>query len=215
MGLAHPDGHPWTRRCRGCGPYPLARPFAFMKVTLHPSIKSITGTLDDWVYRRVGDQIVVAGRPGPSTKPETEPQRAGRQRFAAAVAYAKTVLADPYQREAYAELARRHGRRADKLLTSDYLTPPEIRRIGLEDYTGQPGGQIRILAMDDIEVVSVEVAIATTAGAELERGPCVNLHGVWCYTATSLAPAGAALQITVSAQDRPGNTTRSAVVFPG
>src|SRR4051812_25051123 len=130
-----------------------------MKVKLHPHIQGLSGTFDDWVYRQVGDQVFVSPKPDPREHPASETQIGTRTRFREAVAYAKKVLADPCQNEVYAELARLRGRRADKLLTSDYLTPPEIRRIDLSSFHGKAGNRIRVIAFDDIEVVGVSVRI--------------------------------------------------------
>lgn len=186
-----------------------------MKATLHPSIKSLSGSLDGWTYRRVGEQVIVAGRPDAGPRVFTGAQVGAQRRFADAVAYAKSVLADPLQREAYAELAKQRGRRADKLLTGDYLTPPEIRRIDASGYRGQPGDAVRIMAWDDIEVVSVDVTLQTAAGVVLEQGSARSVHGVWLYAATTAAPVNERISISVTAKDRPGNATAATIVAGG
>lgn len=187
----------------GGGPLPLPR----MKVTLNRSIESLSGKLDDWVYRRVGDQVIVAARADPTTKKASTKQQAGRQRFADARAYAKEVMADPRKREIYVRLGQLAGRQPDKLLTSDFLTPPEITQVDLSDYRGQAGDPIYVFAFDDIEVVSVEVALQNAAGAAWETGAAGADHGVWCYRPRAAAPAGERISVVVTARDRPGNAT--------
>lgn len=169
--------------------------------------------MDDVIYRQVGDQVIMQGRPESRTRAWTPTQVAQRERFAQAVEYARKVLQDPWQREVYAELAKERGRRADKLVTSDFLTPPEVRRVDLTAYRGQPGGTIRIIAVDDIEVVDVRVTIQSSAGAVLEQGAARKVHGVWLYTATVAAPAGERLTVAATARDRPGNETTGTAVY--
>ncbi len=185
-----------------------------MKVTLNRSLQGLSGTLDDWTYRTVNGQVVVSGRAEPKPREPSPGQLAQRKKFAYAMAYAHEVLADPCQREVYLELAKRQNRRADKLVTSDYLTPPEVRRIDVSDYHGQPGGLIRVIAVDDVEVVSVAVTIQSADGAVVEQGPATRVHGVWRYVATAAAPAGARLGIVAVAEDRPGNRTRGELAYP-
>lgn len=184
-----------------------------MKLELHPAFKSVSGMMDDVMYRQVGGQVIMQGAPRQWRDAKTPAQVARRERFAAAVRYAQAVLADPYQREHYNELAKERGRRADKLLTSDFLTPPEVRRIDLSAYRGQPGDLIRIIAVDDVEVVSVDVALHTAAGALLEQGPARKVHGVWLYATTTAAPVGERLTCTATAQDRPGNMATGTAVY--
>jgi hypothetical protein len=185
-----------------------------MKLELHPAFKSVSGLMDDVMYRQLGGQIIMQGAPRQRRDAKTPAQLARRERFAAAIRYAQTVLADPYQREHYTDLAKERGRRADKLLTSDFLTSPEVRRIDLAAYHGRPGDLIRIIAVDDIEVVSVDIALHTAAGALLEQGSARKIHGVWLYTATAAAPAGERVTCTVTARDRPGNETTGTAVYP-
>ena len=186
-----------------------------MKLVLNSSIQKLTGTMDGWVYRQRDGQTVVSRRPRRSgPQEESAAQSRQRDRFAEAIAYARRVLADPLQRQWYTEFARARGRRADKVLVSDYLTAPEIRQVDLTGYHGQPGDLIRAMAEDDIEVVEVKVTIATSAGEKLEEGLAARVHGIWQYVATTAAAAGADLRITLAAKDRPGNVTAAAVTYP-
>lgn len=181
---------------------------------LNQALGSLSGKLDGWVYRQVKGKTVVAGAPNPEVPAEpSQAQLAQRKRFTAAQAYMKQVLADPCQREAYEAMARALGRRADKLVAGDFLNPPVVDRIDLSGYHGQPGDLIRVLATDDVEVVSVEVVLKTAAGAVLERGPATKLHGVWRYAATLPAPAGQRITIHATAKDRPGHDGRGEVPY--
>lgn len=182
---------------------------------LNGAFDTLSGTVDGWVYRRVHDRLVVARTPEPSDKPPTAGQRRARLRFAAAQEYMKRVLADPLQAEAYAVLAKALKRRADKIVAGDFLNPPEVQRIDLSGYHGLPGDGLAILAIDDVEVVSVEVVVTTAAGAVLERGAAAKVHGVWRYTVASALPPGDRVTITAIAKDRPGHEGTATVEYHG
>jgi len=99
-------------------------------------------------------------------------------------------------------------------VTSDYLTPPEVRRIDLSGYRGQPGDFVRVIAVDDVEVVSVGVSIQSANGTVLEQGAARKIHGVWRYTATQAMPVDETMNITATAVDRPGNEASASVAYP-
>lgn len=186
------------------------------KVTLHPAFRTLSGTQGGLVYRNVGGQTVIARRPDQPTRKRkpSAAQLAQRERFAAAGRYARSVLADPYQRREYERLAAASHRRIDKLVESDFLTPPVVEEINLAEYTGGSGDVIRVFATDDVEVVSVDVALHTAAGARLEAGRAVKIHGVWVYTTTTAAPSQQRLIISATAKDRPGHEGVSAASYP-
>lgn len=167
------------------------------------------------VFRRVRGKTIIAQRPDIQPRKSSAAQQAQRERFALAREYAKQVLADPWQRQAYDQQAKRRNRRTDLLVVSDFLTPPVVELIDVSGFHRTAGGTIRILAEDDVEVVSVEVTIQTASGTLLERGFAVPVHGVWCYRNTTGAPAGESLTVTATARDRPGHAGVKSVTVPG
>ena len=184
------------------------------QVTPHPLLTSLSGKSGGLVFRQLRGRVVVAQAPAPSEAARSAEQVRRQDLFRDARRYAKTVLADPYQKKAYEARARAAGRRADLLLTADYLNPPEIQLVDASAYHGTPGDVIRVLATDDLEVASVEVSIATSAGVLVERGAASCVHDVWLYTAGTAAPDGEALTITAVAKDRPGNQTAARTAWP-
>ena len=186
--------------------YPMA------KAQLNPAFDGISGRSGGIVYRRLRGETILARRPEPRARAASPAQAAQRQRFAEAVQYAREVLSDPWQRRMYEQLAQERNRRADKLVAADFLTPPVVEEIDVSGYQRRPGGIVRVLATDDIEVVAVEVAIQTADGSSVEHGPAVRIHGVWCYRTTAVPAANLALTITATAQDRPGHTGTLTVV---
>jgi hypothetical protein len=178
----------------------------------------LSGRIDDFVYRQTLHGVVVARRPRPrvsTRKPKKSAAQATQQeRFRCANLYAHHVLEDPLARRAYERLAKERQRRFDRLVVADYLTPPEIEHIELGGYHGRAREMIRVLAWDDVEVVSVQVQIHTTGGMLVEAGEARPVHGVWTYTATVDAPANDHLVITIAARDRPDNAVTQKVVYP-
>jgi hypothetical protein len=65
----------------------------------------------------------------------------------------------PEMLELYEAEARGKSMSAYNAALKDYLSEPEVFEIDTSDYSGMSGGQIRILAVDDVVVRSVEVAI--------------------------------------------------------
>jgi hypothetical protein len=175
------------------------------EVTFNPMIAGVAGKTGRLVFRRRGAKIFADRAPEASSVEPTGQQLAQRDRFAAAQAYRREVLADPSQQRVYMALGKQLGRRYDKIVESDFLTPPEVEHIELADYHGRAGDVIRVIAIDDVEVVSVHVALTTGNGAVLEQGPAAKVHGVWVYTATTAKPEGEKLTITATAKDRPGH----------
>lgn len=165
------------------------------------------------VFRRGRGHIIISRKPDMPQRAGSAAQDAQRARFAAATAYARGVLADPWQRRLYERLAAAQNRRVDKLVMSDFLTAPTIEEIDVSDYRRQPGGRVRVIATDDIEVVGVEIAIRTAAGVLLEAGPAARMHGGWCYLAT--APTAEPVVITAVARDRPGNQAERTAAVVG
>ena len=174
------------------------------KATLNAVVGGISGKSGGFVFRQMGGETFISQSPSVRPGKASRAQQAQRDRFKQATWYARRVLSDPCQLEAYHALGNQLKRRADKMVTSDFLTPPVVDRIDVSKYQGRVGDVIRVLATDDVEVVAVDVTVQ--AGDTLiERGPAAKVHGVWCYTATVSAPAGVALTVTASAKDRPGN----------
>ena len=182
-----------------------------MKVELSSTLQGLSGLHGDIVFRRLKGQTIIAQRPERKERPPTAAQAAHRARFRSAVNYAATILEDRCQRLVYEGLARQTGRRADKILTSDFLTPPVVELIDIEDYGGRVGDVIRVMATDDVEVVSVQVSIHTGSGEVLEQGAAIKQQGVWRYTATVAAPESGKLAVIAVATDRPGHEGRGAV----
>lgn len=184
-------------------------------VELSPAFTRLSGRSGNLVYRQTNGTTVLASLPSlPKRRRASAAQLQQRERFSQARFYAHTVLADAWQRRLYEQLAKARSQRAEQLAMRDFLTPPTVDEIDASTYQRRAGGLIRVLASDDIEVVSVEVAIHTAAGVLVERGPAECDHGVWRYRTAQSAPSDADLMLTATAQDRPGHPGSAALRLP-
>jgi len=169
---------------------------------------TLHGKLGGLVFRRCGDKIIVTRLPKIRSRTPTPSEVAHRERFKLAAAYGSSVRADPAAKAIYLATARERQISLTALCVADYLKRPVVEDIDLSQYTGQPGGTIRITAKDNFEVVGVEVAITTENGQLLEHGSATYdlITRTWVYKASASAP-GSRVSIEVTASDRPGNKT--------
>ena len=111
----------------------------------------------------------------------------------------------------YAGLLR-HDHDLHHVAVRDFLRPPNVRDINVSGYTGKPGEDIVIRAVDDCEVVSVHIALAND-GVLVEEGEAVR-HPynatLWRYTTTEENEIPGTV-IEAQASDRPGNVTAGRV----
>jgi hypothetical protein len=177
-----------------------------MRAEINPNLAAIRGKMGPWVYRQLDGQTVISAQPKRQKRKPSDLQSDQRESMEGANRYAKRILDDPWRRRAYQDLARRLGRRYDRLPVSDFMNPPRVEEIDVSAYKGQVGDLVTIWAVDDVEVVSVELIIRDAAGVTIESGPAYDDHGVWRYAAKVAVPAGSAVRITAIAKDRPGHT---------
>jgi len=175
------------------------------KVTLNSALQGIRGRIDNWVYRRFGDRMVIARRPEFNGEPSAG-QLAVREKFRAAAAYARGALADPVTQALYQPAAKSRGVSTFAFVMGDFLNSPEVRSIDTGGYRGQVGDPIVISAMDDFEVVSVSVVLRDAADAVIEQSSAALVGGRWAYLATQAVAGGSSVTIEATAKDHAGNT---------
>lgn len=92
------------------------------KIRLDPLFAEISGTLGGFVFKRSRKgEAIVARRPGKSNARPSEAQKAQRERFKLANAYAKAALANPDVRALYEERAAEERQSAYALARTDYF----------------------------------------------------------------------------------------------
>jgi hypothetical protein len=92
------------------------------KVNLSPLITGIKGRLGDVVFRvSQSGETFVTRSPDMSAVEWSPAQQDHRQRFKAAIAYAKAAMADPDARAVYEKQAAEGNRRPFQMAVSDYF----------------------------------------------------------------------------------------------
>ena len=159
--------------------------------------KSLNNVLTAGLSGRIGKQLVFSQRDGctivskfPNRKnPQTATQIVQRKKFVAAAAYAQQALKDPSLKQAYTEEAKKRS------ILSPYNT-------------GTAAGQkIEVEVTNSFKVVSLKVKITSASNSLLEEGAATLDKGKWVYTTTALNATLSGSKITVTATDRPGNST--------
>ena len=180
------------------------------KIKLNPMFAEVSGTMGGLVFKKSKrGEAIVASRPRKSSAAPSEAQKAQRQRFADAVAYAHHALKDEELAAVYRLAGMEKGLTAFNAAVTDFLNKPSIQGIDLSDYGGQPGQAISFWTKDDTAVVSARVTVMDSDGRTLESGDAVESEsgtGAWVYTATGSIPPGTRVEVWVVATDRPGNT---------
>jgi hypothetical protein len=90
------------------------------KVTLDAPFRSITGKIGKLSYRWMHGQQTVMKTPDMSRVKWSEAQKANRERFAEAIAYAKQAMANPKLRAHYEKLGKKADRQPFRVAVSDY-----------------------------------------------------------------------------------------------
>jgi hypothetical protein len=177
-----------------------------MKVINNALLEGVSGRISDVVFRQRFGKTIISKMPDYSNPPPSSARQISiRLQFKDAVAYAKTVMADPVLKMLYGKKAK-NGRSAFNLAIADFCKPPVIDNIDTGNYHGRPGSSIRIVATDDFRVMSVAVKIEKQ-GSLLEEGAAIpsgdGLH--WLYNVTVTNGSVTGNNITVTAIDQPGH----------
>ena len=167
-----------------------------------------------FAYRQRGGETIVA-TPPVRTAPPTPKQIQQQTKFTQAAAYAKNALLDPTLKEAYTlEAKKRQNVSPYNMAMTDYLRPPQITNVDHSAYTGDTSDQkIIIEVADAFKVVSVKVKITAANNSTLEEGTATLVKGKWEYTTTATNATLTDSKITLTATDRPGNTTTKEITL--
>ena len=97
------------------------------KAKLDPLFIGISGTLGDFVFRRSKrGEVIISRRPRKSNAEPSPAQKAQRERFKLANAYANAALADPDLRAIYEERAAKEQKSAFSLARTDYFDGKDL-----------------------------------------------------------------------------------------
>ena len=167
-----------------------------------------------FVYRQRGGETIVA-TPPVRTAPPSQKQIQQQEKFARAATYARNALLDPTLKADYtAEAKKRQNVSPYNMAMTDFLRPPQITNVDHSAYTGDTSDQkIIIEVADAFKVVSVKVKITAANSSTLEEGNATLVNGKWQYTTTATNDTLTGTKITLTATDRPGNTTTKEVTL--
>ena len=180
------------------------------EVDLNPTVDGYRGSIGRLVFRKYKGRTIVGKKPV-RTREQSLEELARQERFKEAVAYAKSVLADPAAREFYQPIALHRDISVYNAALGDFLKLPAIKPLNLANYKGQVGDTIAIRAIDDIGLADLEVSIVAQDGTPIEHGKAVESgerSGKWTYTATAQVALGADVFIEVKGIDHAGNETK-------
>jgi hypothetical protein len=92
------------------------------KIKLSPMLQEVRGRLGDYVFRRTHTgEVILSKVPDMSKVKWSKAQKAHRQRFKKAVAYARAAIAEPKLRAVYEKMAIKMGKRLFDMAVSDYF----------------------------------------------------------------------------------------------
>ena len=92
-----------------------------VKVRLHAPVKSMSGKMGIYTYRVMYGKQTLMKTPDMSKVKWSEAQKASRERFAEAIAYARQAMADPKIRAQYEKLGKKANRQPFRVAVSDFL----------------------------------------------------------------------------------------------
>lgn len=188
------------------------------KIEQIPILGRMSGRVGDLVVRRYRDKYVVAAMPR-IHKPRSEKQKAQSERFADAMDWAKDATRDFPTKELYDQAVADLDRASNTVAVSDYLRPPVINKVNLNNYRGQQGAHLTIHVKNVIPVEKVRVSIHDAKGQMLGTGLAQMGPGdVWTYTikqdvAQTEGPSSM-VTVVITAIDHPGNEVEQRVELP-
>jgi hypothetical protein len=178
------------------------------EANLNPTVDGYRGSIGRLVFKRYKGRTIVAKKPVRTKEPGPE-ELARREHFQEAVAYAKSVMADPAARAVYEPIALQRDRSVYMVALRDYLKRPTIKPLDLSGYTGQVDDVIVIKATDDIGLTRMHVSISSQ-GTLVEHGDAVetSIPGKWTYTATASVSPASEVSIEVVGVDHALNAAK-------
>ena len=98
------------------------------KVILHPTVRGLSGKMGDVVFRynKKTRKTSISKKPDMTKVKWSKAQKANRQRFKLAIAYAKAALAEPKVRVKYERRAKKQGKRPWDVALSDYFQGKDL-----------------------------------------------------------------------------------------
>jgi hypothetical protein len=176
-------------------------------VELNPTVDGYRGSIGRLVFKKYKGRTIVGKKPV-RTKEQSQAELARQENFREAVAYAKSVIANPVASEFYKPIAFQRDISVYNCALGDFLKVPTIKPLDLDSYKGRIGDVIKIRAVDDTGFADLNVEIVAQDGTPIESGLAVEegeRSGKWIYTATKAVALGSEIFIEVKGCDHAGN----------
>jgi hypothetical protein len=179
------------------------------KIDLNALVNGMRGKIGNAVLRRLGSRTLISSKPKARTSEPSVKEKAHRDLFKRAAAYAKAKMADPAAKAAYQQVASRKESNAFAIALRDFLKPPTVDAVRTDAYAGKINDGIFVKATDDFKVVAVKVTITLPTGALLESGAAVLDASTleWKYAVTKANTTLVGTKVKAVASDQPGNET--------
>jgi hypothetical protein len=157
------------------------------------------------VFRQMNGQTILCRRPQ-RFRPPTANQQNHKALFLEAVDYAQRELLKPEVKAEYRRLAP-PGVSPYNMAVADFISPPHVDQIDTSGYSGVPGEEITIYAVDKIKVKRVTVKIVRADQSIVEQGQAEHVAEgrLWVYQVTVENNDLAGCMVTATAVDMPGH----------
>ncbi len=171
--------------------------------------EGMSGKFGKKIVFRVVRGVTIATR-RPTTKHAlSEKQIAHRERFRRANDYAKSKMQDPAAKAVYQQIAGdKPFSSAFSEAVSDYLVPPKVLDVGVNEFTGAFRSIISVVVSNNLKTIRIKITIKGV-DSTIESGYAEHRPGVveWTYVTAQPLPALSGIKLIVTAIDRPGNET--------
>lgn len=170
-------------------------------------VQGMSGSLEKKILlKHYGNITLVTAFPDRSMVKITDSQKKENGRFRAAMAYARSQMADPVAKAEYQAIAK-GLQRAHNMAVADFYHLPEIKSIDLAQCNGHTNDPVSIVAVDILKVVKLTVAITDASGKLVESGDAQKTgRWNWEYRLTGNYSTVEHLTVKVKAWDKPGNS---------
>jgi len=138
-------------------------------------------------------------------------RRKALDRLVAASRYATMQMSEPKMRAEY-QSAVKGKQNAYAVAVTDFLNPPKIHSVSLEQYTGHAGEPITLHVVDDFRVAGVRLELLDIEGTPIEQGEAREEgEALWRYKTKRTVSRFERLSLVVTAYDVPGNTDQQTI----
>jgi len=171
-------------------------------------VQGMSGGLEKkLLLKHYGNITIATAFPDRSKVKLSVRQKEENGHFRAAMAYARSQMADPVAKAEYQGIAK-GLQRAHNMAIADFYHPPQIKSIDYAKCKGRINDPISIVGSDILKIVKVTVEMIDNSGRSLETGDAQQIsRWKWEYRLTGNYSSVEQLIVKVTVWDKPGNKT--------